>query len=200
MSYKDVYLDESIIMKNKIPLLIRDKSWIKLFGKSSNKVIVNLKEELNNLVRRKKALEIKEKRLKNEKSLVTKMILGISNSVNNENKIQNLALLDEYKEKIEDIIRQLDEITEEQEKIDYEIKELNFDLLKATVYYGYKDLKKKEKQLKDITEELDRIKRRTKELINEKHDYQEWVQSVYTYLHGLLGREEIEKLDEKILE
>jgi len=200
MSYKDVYLDESIIMKNKIPLLIKDKNWLKLFGKSSNKVIVNLKEELNNLVRRKKALEIKEKRLKNEKSLVTKMILGISNSVNNENKIQNLALLDEYKEKIEDIIRQLDEITEEQEKIDYEIKELNFDLLKATVYYGYKDLKKKEKQLKDITEELDRIKRRTKELINEKHDYQEWVQSVYTYLHGLLGREEIEKLDEKILE
>lgn len=200
MSYRDVHLDESIIKKNRIPLLIRDKSWLKLFGKSNNKVIENLKDELTHLINKRKALERKEKQLKEEKMLAMKMILGISNSVNNENKIQNLDLLDEYKEKFEDINRQLEEITEEIERISDEIKELNFYLLKATVYYGYKDLKKKERQLKDINDELDKMRKRIKELINEKHNYQEWIQSVYTFLHGLLGREEIEKLDEKIFE
>lgn len=200
MSYKNVPLDESIIIKNRIPLLIRDENWLKLFSKSNNKVIVNLKEELSSLINEKKALEREESKLKEEKLLAMKMILGISNSINNENKIHNLALLDEYKDKIENINKQLDELSEKKINIHEEIMELNFELLKATVYYGYKDLKKREKQLKDINEELDRIRQKTKELINQKHDYQEWIQAVYTFLHGLLGREEIEKLDKKILE
>ena len=89
-----------------------------------------------------------------------KMILGISNSINNENKIHNLALLDEYKDKIENINKQLDELSEKKINIHEEIMELNFELLKATVYYGYKDIKKREKQLKDINEELDRIRQK----------------------------------------
>ena len=54
MSYKNVPLDESIIIKNRIPLLIRDENWLKLFSKSNNKVIVNLKEELSSLINKKK--------------------------------------------------------------------------------------------------------------------------------------------------
>ena len=129
-----------------------------------------------------------------------KMILGISNAVNNENKVHDLVLLDEYKEKVENINERLDEISYELENLYGEIRELNFDLLKATVYYGYKELKQKEKELKDITEELDSIREKLKELINKKYDYQEWTQAIYSFLHGLLGREEIEKLDQKILE
>ncbi|NLY77566.1 MAG: aminoacyltransferase [Tissierellia bacterium] len=200
MSYKDIQLDESIIIKNRIPLLIKDKNWINLFGKSSNKLIRNLSDELTELINKRRQLTREEDRLKEEKLLAMKMILGISDSINNENKTYNLDLLDEYKEKVESINERLDEISHEQERIQEEIKELNFDLLRATVYYGYKELKKKEKVIKDIDEELESIRKRTKELINKKYDYQEWVQSAYLLLHGFLGREEIEKLDNKILE
>lgn len=200
MSYKDIQLDESIIIKNRIPLLIKDKNWINLFGKSSNKLIRNLSDELTELINKRRQLTREEDRLKEEKLLAMKMILGISDSINNENKTYNLDLLDEYKEKVESINERLDEISHEQERIQEEIKELNFDLLRATVYYGYKELKKKEKVIKDIDEELESIRKRTKELINKKYDYQEWVQSAYLLLHGFLGREKIEKLDNKILE
>lgn len=200
MSYKDIKIDESIMKRNRISLLIEDQNWLALFGKSTNKVILNLKEELMELVNKRKALEREENKLKDEKVLAMKMILGISNAVNNENKVQDLVLLDEYKEKLENINERLDEISFELENIYDEIRELNFDLLRATVYYGYKELKQREKELKDITEELDSIRERMKELINKKYDYQEWIQSVYSFLHGLLGREETEKLDEKILE
>jgi len=200
MSYKDIKIDESIMKRNRISLLIEDQNWLALFGKSTNKVILNLKEELMELVNKRKALEREENKLKDEKVLAMKMILGISNAVNNENKVQDLVLLDEYKEKLENINERLDEISFELENMYDEIRELNFDLLRATVYYGYKELKQREKELKDITEELDSIRERMKELINKKYDYQEWIQSVYSFLHGLLGREETEKLDEKILE
>ena len=64
----------------------------------------------------------------------------------------------------------------------------------------YTDIKKKEKKLKKIVEELEFIRERAKLLINEKYDYEEWINSAYSFLHGILGRDEIEKLDEEILE
>lgn len=200
MSYKNIELDENIILKNKIPLLINEKDWLNIFGKMNDRNISSMKEELVELEEKRKSLENEEEKLKKEKSLAMKMILGISNSVNNENKVHNVDMLDEYKEKIENINERLDTIAYELENIYPEIKELNFNLLRATVYYGYKEIKKQEKELREVTEELDRIRERTRELINEKYDYEEWINSAYSFLHGMLGREETDKLDEKILE
>ncbi len=74
------------------------------------------------------------------------MILGISDAINNEDKNVDINLLDEYREKIENINKELDDITFQLETIPGEIRELNFNLLKLTVDYGYKELKIKEKK------------------------------------------------------
>lgn len=200
MAFKNIELDENIVFKNKIPILIKDPNWLKLFGDVDNKNIQNIKEELTELVEAQGELERKEKALQKEKTLAMKMILGISNAVNNENKIQSVGLLDEYKEKIEKINEELDNIIYQLETIPSKIREVNFNLLKATVYYGYKELKSKEKNLKEVTDELESMRERIKFLINQKYDYEEWINSTYSFLHGLLGSEEIEKLDEQILE
>lgn len=200
MAYKNINLDENIILKNRIPLLVEDKDWLELFGNVNNKDIQYLKEELMELVKIRKELEKKEQSLQEEKTLAIKMILGISNAVNNENKTHSVGLLDKYKEKIENINEELDEIIFQLETIPQEIRELNFNLLKATVYYGYKELKDKEKRLKEVNDELDSMRERIKILINEKYDYEERVNLTYSFLHGLLGSEEIEKLDEQILD
>ncbi len=200
MAFKNIELDENIVFKNKIPILIKDPNWLKLFGDVDNKNIQNIKEELIELVEAQGELEKNEKALQKEKTLAMKMILGVSNAVNNENKIQSVGLLDEYKERIENINEELDDIIYQLETIPFKIKEVNFNLLKATVYYGYKELKSKEKRLKEVTEELESMRERIKFLINQKYDYEEWINSTYSFLHGLLGSEEIEKLDEQILE
>lgn len=200
MAFKNIELDENIVFKNKIPILIKDPNWLKLFGDVDNKNIQNIKEELIELVEAQGELGKNEKALQKEKTLAMKMILGVSNAVNNENKIQSVGLLDEYKERIENINEELDDIIYQLETIPFKIKEVNFNLLKATVYYGYKELKSKEKRLKEVTEELESMRERIKFLINQKYDYEEWINSTYSFLHGLLGSEEIEKLDEQILE
>ncbi|NLY68030.1 MAG: hypothetical protein GX069_10790 [Tissierellia bacterium] len=200
MPFRNIEIDESIIIKNKIPLLVYDKEWKKLFGNIDNKDIINTKEKLIEAINKKNQLEREEAKLKKDKNFAMKMILGISNSINNENKVENVNLLDKYKDKIESINERLDELSFELENIYKEIRDLNFNLLKATVYYGYRDIKKKEKKLKKIVEELEFIRERARLLINEKYDYEEWINSAYSFLHGILGRDEIEKLDEEILE
>lgn len=198
MPFRDIDIDESIIIKNKIPLLVYNEEWNKLFGDIDNKDIAAAKEKLIETINKKNDLEREEIKLKKDKNHAMKMILGISDSINNDNKIENVDLLDEYKNKIENINERLDEISFELENIYKEVRTQNFDLLKATVYYGYKDIKKKEKKLKKVTEELDFIRERTKALINEKYDYEEWINAAYAFLHGMLGRDETDRLDDTI--
>lgn len=200
MAFRNIDLDENIMLKNKIPLLIENKDWLNLFGDINDKNIQYIKEELTELVEKQRELERDSKNFQKEKLHAMKMILGISDAVNNENKIGTLGLLDEYKEKIENINEELDEITFQLETVPQKIKELNFNLLKVTVSYGYKELKDKEKKLKAVTDELETIRERLQVLINEKYDYEEFINATYLFLHGMLGNEEMEKLDEEILE
>lgn len=198
--FKNIDLDENIILKNKIPILVLEENWLKLFGDIKYKNIQYLKEELNQLLKEEGKLKEKSYGIQREKTHAMKMILGISDALNNEDKNVDPKLLDEYKDKIEKANEELEEITFKLETIPQEIREVNFQLLKTTVDYGYKELKTKEKKLKETTEELDRTRERLRELINEKHDYEEWIDSTYSFMHGMLGSEEMEKLDEEILD
>ncbi|MCF6460453.1 hypothetical protein [Clostridium sp. Cult3] len=200
MSYRGIDLDEDIIRKNKIPLLVEDDNWQELFGDIVNKNIQQIKEKLMELMEKERELDRLSKKLQKDKLHAMKMILGISDAVNNENKIENVDLLDKYKQRIEDINADLDDIMYQLEIIPQDIRKMNFDLLKATVEYGYKELKVKEKKLNSVTEELEILRERLKELINKKHDYEEWIDATYSFLHGMLGSQEMEKLDEKILD
>ena len=59
MFSKDIDLDENIILKNKIPILIEDENWIKLFSDVDDKYIINHKEELEELLKEQKKLKMK---------------------------------------------------------------------------------------------------------------------------------------------
>ncbi len=110
MAFKGIDLDEDIIQKNKIPILIYDENWQKLFGTVDNKNIQYIKDELVALIEKEREFEKLKEKLQNDKLHAMKMILGIADSVNNENKIENINLLDEYKQKIEDINEELEDI------------------------------------------------------------------------------------------
>lgn len=200
MSFKNIDLDENIILKNRIPLLVMDEHWAKLFGDIKYKNIQSLKEELTELIKKEEELKRQSHVLQKEKTHSMKMILGISDAINNESRDVDPKLLDEYKDKIENINEELEEITFRLETIPQEIREVNFELLKVTVDYGYKELKTKEKKLNNVSNELELLRERLKELINEKHDYEEWIDATYSFLHGMLGSQEMEKLDEEILD
>lgn len=199
MASKNIKLDENILRKNKIPLLFNEPSWVKLFGDSGDKSIQNRKEELILLVSKEKEMSIRSRKLQKEKLESMKMILGISDSINNDNKTENIVLLDEYKDKIYKINQELEELTFQLETMPKEIREGNFKLLNATIQYGYDELRYKEKIVNQSTVEIETLRQKLKGLMETKYDYEEWINETYTFLHGVLGSEMIEKIDRERL-
>lgn len=196
---RSMSLDENILRKNKIPLLHNDPGWTKLFGNVNDKHIQNAKEELTLLVSKEKEIETKSREFQKEKLKCMKMILGVSDSVNNDNKVENIVLLDEYKKQMLSINDELEELSFQLETIPKDIREANLKLLNATIQYGYDELKYKEKIVSQSMDEINILRNRLKELIKTKHDFEEWINDTYTFLHGLLGSEVIEKIDRERL-
>jgi len=199
MASKNINLDENILRKNRIPLLFNEPSWVKLFGDTDDKDIKNLKEELIELVSKEKEANIRIQKIQKEKLECMKMILGVSDSVNNDNKKGNIVLLDEYKNKIYKINEELEELAFELERMPKEIREANFKLLNATIQYGYDKLSYKEKIVNKSKEEIEDLRQKLKGLIKTKHDYEEWINETYTFFHGVLGSEIIGKIDKERL-
>ncbi len=199
MFEKNINIDINILRKNKIPLLYKEPSWLDIFGDVNDKEIQKNKKELEERVIREAEIENKIKSIQREKLNCMKMILGVSDSVNNENKIENIVLLDEYKKKIELLNEEMDELTFELETIPKEIREINLSLLNASIQYGYSELKSKEKRLSNSIEEIQILRDRLKTLIEEKHNEEEWINKTYTFFHGLLGSEIIEEIDRERL-
>ena len=200
MFSKTIDLEENIILKNRIPILVNDENWSKIFGGIEDKVIQSTKNELEELLKEQKKAEREMAKLQKEKVKDMKMILNISDVINNKEKVESADLLDQYKDKIYLINEKIDGIQYRLETIPQEIRDTNFRLLEATVKYGYRELKEKKNKLEKIVEEIEELKERLRESINEKHDYEEWINSTYTFLHGMLGNEEMERLDDEILE
>lgn len=199
---KGINLDENILRKNRIPLLIHNSDWVKLFSDEKNKQIQESKEELQRLLIKEKELKILEKKLNKSKTKYMKLILKVSEAVNNEentNTHLDLQLLDQYKEEIPKINEEMEDIKFQLEMLPKEIREVNFQLLTATVEYGYNELKNREKILARSLQEIQNLRARLMELLEIKHDNEEWIDETYTFLHGILGREVIEKIDREKL-
>lgn len=200
MVFRNINLDENAVLKNQLPLLILDENWLKLFGDVRFKNMQALRREINDGLVREGQLQREYNSLQGKKTRAMKMILGVSDAINNEDKDVDPDLLEGYKEEIETTNQRLEEIKIQLEDLPQEIRELNFQLLKLTVDYGYRELKTKEKQLNSTNKELEVLREKLRDLINEKHDHEEWIGATYKFLHGILGSREIEKLDQEYLD
>lgn len=200
---KFISLDEKTLRRNRIPLLIKEPEWVKLFGDINNRQIQSAKEELIKLISNEKELEAYSKKIQRDKAKHMKMILEVSNIVNDEDnhsdKTKNINLLDQYKEEILKINEEIEEIRFKLESFPKEIREANFQLLNATVQYGYDELKNKEREFNKAVTEIEGLRLKLREALKVKHDNEEWINDTYTFLHGVLGSEVIEKLDRKKL-
>lgn len=199
MFRKSIDIDKNLMLKNKIPLLHSDDDWNSLFGDFNNKNIQESRGKLSDLVDKENQLEYKSRELQKEKIQCMKMILGLSDSINNDNKIENLKLLDEYKDRMISINTEIEDITFQLETLPIEIREANLELLKLTLRVGYDELKIREKIVQDANSELETLRKRLKEILEIKYQYEEWVNKTYTFFHSLLGPEAIQKIDEERL-
>lgn len=195
MFSKDFNIDFNILAKRNIPILINNKEWKKLFENVNDKKIEGYKDALNQLLQEQKQTDRELVRLKKEKKKIMLKILNLSDEANNSNNAYAIELLEQSQSNVIDINTKLEELTFRSETIPREIREVNFNLLKETIQHSYKELQENEEQFNAVNNEINEMREKLKSLIEQKHDFEERINTTYRFLHGLLGNEEMEKLD-----
>ena len=181
-----------LLRGKKVPILVLDQRWHKLFpGGVKPAHIAAIEENLNALLKEQGKLvnEIKDLK-KAKKKLMDAIVSGMSSSGNDKKKDKQQKLLLETKERIE---AQSDRLME----LPYEIKKTNEDLLINGVAYCYEELKIRAQSLEDLKGEIDSRREELKEKVAYRVELEESVDAIYSLMHALLGREVMNLFDKK---
>ncbi len=181
---------EELLKGKKIPILVLDQRWHKLFpgGKKPAEIQV-LEKELNELLKEQGKRVNTIKGLKTgKKKLMDAIVSGMNEENSDKKKDKQQKLLLETKERIE---------TESERLLDlpYEIKNANERLLVTSIRYCYDEWKNRNEELADLSSEIDIMREQLKEKVAYKVDLEESLDSTYSLMHALLGREVMNLFD-----
>ncbi|MCT4619264.1 MAG: hypothetical protein N4A62_07725 [Marinisporobacter sp.] len=196
---KDIILDQYIMKKNKIPVLIKDADWKNLFEVYMTKPMKKTAKELDEKVAEEKDAKKQIKAHRKLKQNLMERILKLSDEVNNNKNKEALIKLEDAKEKLLEVNDRIDEFQFKLETLPKEIELLNMELLKASIEIAYKDIEEGNKKLKTLTVEIIKLRDELKSSWDEKLNLESRVETLYSYLHNTLGHEETNKLDKKFL-
>lgn len=196
---KNENIFEEILSKTRVPLLITYspyKDMIK-YGQSSR--MSELTVEINEVIKEEKAHILEVNTLHREKSRITASVLYLSNEINTNN-IKGLENeLEENKNRMEDI---REEIIKREDKIQSIIllkEDLNLELLKATITYAYEFMKKDRQELDKLLAEIEKLRQKLKQDREKRDKLEKRINSIYGFLHSIVGAKETERFDEEFL-
>ncbi len=186
---------EDLIKGKKLPILVLDQRWHKLFpGGKKPSEIRSLEHNLNALLKEQGKLVNEVKSLKvGKKKLMDAIVAGMSTEGNNRKKDKQQKLLLETNERIEKESERLMELP-------YEIKDANEKLLVVGIRYCYDEWTNRTKELKELTDIITTMREDLKEKVAYKVDLEESVDATYSLMHALLGREVMNLFDKERIE
>lgn len=194
-SRKKKLLDRRVIKKSNIPVLINDEVWRKTFLEEGNRRIKALGKELGELVEQEKQLKETIQQKKREKKVWVDKILMLSDLVNTKGQEESLAELELAKNQFGEINDALNLLYAKGESLTPEIERINLALLEETVRVAYGEMLEGTKRLDKTNQSITRHRNTLNELRLEKEQLEEKLDYLYSYLHTMIGPEEIGKLD-----
>lgn len=181
---------QDLLKGKKIPILVLDQRWHKLFpGGRKTENIVMLEKELNQLIKEQAKTIQTLKELKSAKKSLMDAIVSVMSSQNSERKRERQQkLLLETNERIEQESTRLMQIP-------HEIKSVNELLLITGIQYCYNDWQMRTDQLEYLTEEIEHLREELKEKVANRVDLEESIDMTYSLMHDLVGREVMNLFD-----
>lgn len=181
---------EQLLKGKKIPILVLDQRWHKLFpGGKKPEEVVELEKQLNKCLKEQGKLVNGIKDLKKgKKKLMDAIVSGMSSQENDKKREKQQKLLLETNERIE---KESDRLME----LPYEIKAVNQQLLVTGIRYCHNQWKHRTKELEELTKEIDTMREEIKEKVAYKVDLEESIDVTYSLMHALLGREVMNLFD-----
>ena len=183
---------QSAIAKIKVPMLILDQKWHRLFalgGKPSS--VKELESKENELLKRDAELKKELKDLKKVKENLMASVMsnmeGTSDLVSKKLD-DDKRLLEECKERIELAEQELRDLPEQTD-------EVNRELMMATMGFCYDKLRTNSTEAEEITNWIKDIRVQLKKNVIRKHNREINNKEIYSYMHDVFGMEVLNLFD-----
>ncbi|WP_432402390.1 hypothetical protein [Wukongibacter sp. M2B1] len=192
---REIDLDEKIIKRKKIPILIKDNTWQSLYNEKQTKNMRGLAKKLEELIHDEKEYMKQLKEAQKKKKVLMNKVLKLSDDANSNDNSVALIQLENTRNKILEVNDRIDELQFKLETLPKEIYDTNFELLKETVYESYEDIIEEKERVSYLDIEIQKLRKVLGKMWEEKFTKEKRINDLYLYLHGTLGHEEIDKLD-----
>ena len=196
---KDINFKDNIVRRNKIPTLIYVPEWIQLFSGNKSRSMQKIIARLEALIARNKECDSELYNLEKRKKMVMNKILYLSKDINENNDKTALSKMEEAEKEIKEINRKIPVLLEELESIPKRINDMNTQLLKETIKKAYELINESRSEAEKCQEQVNDLRQKLAELIQKKVDMEERVNKLYLFIHGMIGADEMESLDESFL-
>jgi flagellar biosynthesis/type III secretory pathway chaperone len=196
---KEIKFEDNIIKKNKIPILIYNPEWMQLFVNFNSKSLKKAVSSLEELLSREKACEAEQKELERRKKTLMNKILYISKEINEDNNLDAIPKMKDTQKELLQINERIPVLVEELETLPALINQQNTVVLKETIKRAYELIRENKDEALKCQEEVNQIRQQLGELIKRKVETEERVNKLYSFVHGMIGADEMEKLDDKYL-
>ena len=183
----------------KIPILILDNKWHRIFGKMNpTEEIKELEKELGNLLKRQGKLVNENKDLKKIKNNLMSEIVDNMDGVDTRDSDEAVdKKLNDNKRLINDVNDKLDKNEEELMDLPREIDAVNKKLMLATMDLCYERLQGNTTQIEEIAEWVKDIRVQLKKNLVKKQDMELYNAELYSYMHDIFGPVVMELFDMK---
>lgn len=189
--------DLKVLFNNDISILILDERWNGLFKNIvKTEKIIDCENKIKELLKEQSrlTLEIKEIAVK-KKEYMDKIIKLTTEAFDNNNEEAHLEM-QECEKLIVAINKRTKEIEERLLDVPKEIRQANLELLEQTVKVVYFSFKENHQRVEILDKEIADTREHLKKLIDERGLIAQDDTDTYSYFHDLLGKDELQKLDE----
>ncbi len=189
--------DLKVLFKNDISLLTLDERWNGLF-KNMEKTndITECENRIKELLKEQSRLITETKDISVKKKECMDSIIRLTTEVFDKNNKEAHTKMQECEKSIVAINKKMEENEERLLDIPKEIREENLQLLEYTVKLVYFSIRENQLRVSELDKEIVEAKEKLKKMIEEREFLAEDYSDTYSYFHDLLGKDELQKLDE----
>lgn len=193
MSNEDSF--RQALKNKKVPLLVLDQKWHRLFAVHGKPEEVKEAEaEINRLLARQGKLNTD---LKDCKKLKNKLMSGIVQNMDENGDSSRNKKLEESKRMIDEVNEKIEACEEELADIPFQIRDANERLMLFSMDYFYEKLRVNAEESKEIQEWIDQVRVDLKKNIIRKQNCDINNREIYAYLHDIFGAGVLDLFDIK---
>jgi hypothetical protein len=190
----DEMFREALIGK-KIPLLVLDNNWHKLFTQTGdNEKLHILEDNLNELLKKQGRINTELKSLSAYKKKLMHEIIDIMELPDSDAKEKKMS---ENKRLIEETNVKIADYNDELLDLPREIEDANFELMLASMHICYERIQKNVNDIDAINKWIADAREKIKRQAVKKQQKEIWNDELYSYMHAIFGPDVIDVFDMK---